>query len=276
MISYEELSKVFDMDNTLTLEYFELCDKDSNDKVYIEAHHILPKSLFPEYEKSKWNLIRLSYRDHYRTHEILPQIITNGEFKLKMLRAWWLMTTSKKSKSTSSDDYEKLRKQWSDHARESFLGDKNPMFGISMSDETKKLLSDINSGERHPRYGKEVSSETRNKIAASLLGKPQLHNRMTSETFTDYLSEHTGLKLVSEFVMASLPVTLKCQNENHPAFSARPSLVIFENYGCKYCSGHTKLVEVGGIRYKSIASACRSLAISTTNLKNMLTFKYVT
>lgn len=276
MISYEELSQVFDMDNPLTLEYFELCSKDTDEKVYTEMHHVLPKSIYPEHAKSKWNIVRLTYKDHYRVHEVLPQIITIEEFRLKMLRAWWLMTTSKKSKSISGDDYEELRKRWSDHARESFIGEKNPMFGVSMSDETKKILSDINSGEKHPKYGKEVSVETRNKIAMRLLGKPQFHNRVTLESFKKYLEDNTDLQLVSEFVMGSLPVTLRCKNKNHPVFQARPSLVVFENYGCKYCSGHTKLVEVGGIRYKSIASACRSLAISTTNLKNMPTFKYVT
>jgi hypothetical protein len=38
---------------------------------YTENHHILPKCLFPEYVKSKWNMIRLKAYDHYHAHYLL-------------------------------------------------------------------------------------------------------------------------------------------------------------------------------------------------------------
>jgi hypothetical protein len=41
-----------------------------NTKHY-HKHHILPKSLFPEYEHDQDNLIKLSYRLHYIAHYIL-------------------------------------------------------------------------------------------------------------------------------------------------------------------------------------------------------------
>lgn len=43
-----------------------------------EIHHILPKSLFPEYEKEKNNLIKLSYRAHYIAHYLLSKIYKNS------------------------------------------------------------------------------------------------------------------------------------------------------------------------------------------------------
>lgn len=40
---------------------------------YIERHHILPKSLFPEFAKVKANIIKLSAGDHFRAHMILAK-----------------------------------------------------------------------------------------------------------------------------------------------------------------------------------------------------------
>ena len=51
------------------LKYAETHDY-SNTKHY-HKHHILPKSLFPEYEHDQDNLIKLSYRLHYIAHYIL-------------------------------------------------------------------------------------------------------------------------------------------------------------------------------------------------------------
>lgn len=38
---------------------------------YTEVHHIVPKSLAPEFEMESWNLVRLSYREHFLAHFLL-------------------------------------------------------------------------------------------------------------------------------------------------------------------------------------------------------------
>lgn len=38
-------------------------------------HHILPKSLYPEYKKEKWNLIKVSVKAHYILHHILARAL---------------------------------------------------------------------------------------------------------------------------------------------------------------------------------------------------------
>lgn len=38
---------------------------------YVEKHHILPSSIFPEYKKEAWNIVELSAREHYIAHYIL-------------------------------------------------------------------------------------------------------------------------------------------------------------------------------------------------------------
>lgn len=40
-------------------------------EVYTEQHHILPKALFPEYEKCSWNRVKLLAYDHYVAHYLL-------------------------------------------------------------------------------------------------------------------------------------------------------------------------------------------------------------
>lgn len=39
----------------------------------IEKHHILPRKVFPEFEKEKWNLIPLTLREHFIAHYILAK-----------------------------------------------------------------------------------------------------------------------------------------------------------------------------------------------------------
>lgn len=110
MITYEELIKVFDLDNPLTLEYFELCSKDTDEPKYFEKHHILPRSMFQEYIKEPWNIVRLSYRQHYKAHEILPQICIKDEHKIKMVDSWKITCHNKITRDfISVENYELLK-----------------------------------------------------------------------------------------------------------------------------------------------------------------------
>ena len=48
--------------------------KDSSEYVYYENHHIIPKSLFPEYSNLKenpWNSVLLTAREHYLIHALI-------------------------------------------------------------------------------------------------------------------------------------------------------------------------------------------------------------
>lgn len=41
------------------------------DKTYTEKHHILDRASFPQFKKSKWNIVELDYLDHIYVHELL-------------------------------------------------------------------------------------------------------------------------------------------------------------------------------------------------------------
>ncbi|MDR0676487.1 MAG: hypothetical protein LBF97_05560, partial [Elusimicrobiota bacterium] len=49
---------------------------------YYENHHILPKSLFPLWEKRKSNLVLLTAREHFFCHQLLNKIYSGEKMLL--------------------------------------------------------------------------------------------------------------------------------------------------------------------------------------------------
>lgn len=85
----------------LTLKYLEICSKDTEEEDF-EIHHILPRSIFPEFIAAEWNLVKLSYAEHYVAHEILPKICLNERDEYKMLYAWNFINGLRKGEYISS------------------------------------------------------------------------------------------------------------------------------------------------------------------------------
>lgn len=127
-------------DNELTARYFEICSLVYEGKG--EKHHILPRSMWPEYEFCDWNLVNLSVEDHYKVHEILPQVCLQDFDRQNMLFAWNMLNGKVKG-LYGSESVERLRQM----RIESLRGEGNPMFG------TKGALS--------PNYGKKLDDETK-------------------------------------------------------------------------------------------------------------------
>lgn len=127
-------------DNELTARYFEICSLTYEGKG--EKHHILPRSMWPEYEFCDWNLVNLSVEDHYKVHEILPQVCLQDFDRQNMLFAWNMLNGKVKG-LYGSESVERLRQM----RIESLRGEGNPMFG------TKGALS--------PNYGKKLDDETK-------------------------------------------------------------------------------------------------------------------
>ena len=72
-------------------EYIRFClDKKTIPKKGLtQRHHILPKSLFPEYKsfKNSWNIVNLTNEDHYIAHFILAEFSQHPS----MISAWYAM-----------------------------------------------------------------------------------------------------------------------------------------------------------------------------------------
>ena len=104
-------------------EYISFCvDKDLKEKIKhkSEHHHILLKSLFPEYKnlsQNPWNGVHLLHRDHYIAHSLLVEAIDSH----KVSSAWALMNEknikvgkiSKPEQILGPDKYATLRAECS-------------------------------------------------------------------------------------------------------------------------------------------------------------------
>lgn len=83
--------------------------------IYYEEHHILPKSLFPEYVNNKDNKVLLLPQEHYTAHKLLIDIFPGQ----KMAHAFWRMTCCTKGKRIiTSEDYALARKLNSEYVKD--------------------------------------------------------------------------------------------------------------------------------------------------------------
>lgn len=85
------------------LDFIYSCDESKCE----EKHHILPKSLFPEFtnlKKYDWNMRQLTYVEHLESHKLLYHSLKH---KKEMTYAFWLMATI--HKNLSSEEYEFLK-----------------------------------------------------------------------------------------------------------------------------------------------------------------------
>ena len=62
--------------------------------VYYEQHHILPKSLYPDFRLHKENLVLLTAREHFIAHKLLTEIFPIQS----MFYAYWRMCCCNREK----------------------------------------------------------------------------------------------------------------------------------------------------------------------------------
>lgn len=150
---------------------------------YVEKHHIIPKCLGGNDEKS--NLAALTAREHFICHRLLTKMV-DITFRHKLVYAAWQLCRSSKHKhlKITSRTYETLRtelsatytgvkrKPFSDEWRANMskraIGDRNNMYGKKHRVESIEKMS-INrkgkcSGEDNPFFGKTHSRSTVDKI----------------------------------------------------------------------------------------------------------------
>lgn len=116
---------------------------------YYEAHHILPKSLFPLWAKKKSNLVLLTAREHFFCHQLLCKIYPCKEMQMAIVAFY---TRPNADYKIASREYEKLKKLNAELSRNRMLGVKkkpesveksaNTRRGVKRIEEAKKLMSD--------------------------------------------------------------------------------------------------------------------------------------
>lgn len=138
-------------------------------EVYVERHHIIPKSLGGD--NTKFNLVSLTAREHFICHLLLPRM-TTGVHKQKMTFAAWALTMKKDitDKKISNRTYQKLKEERAKLLR-----------GKSMSEKQRLNLIKVNTGKpcseekkakiREARKLQITTEETKIKMSKARIGK---------------------------------------------------------------------------------------------------------
>nr|CAK6597785.1 homing endonuclease [Klebsiella phage vB_Ko_K5lambda5] len=100
-----------------------------------EKHHILPVSLFPEYTKSSFNIVKLPYRVHYIVHLCLALALPGTS----MVNA--VMILRRADRKVNSHLFAKMRKKFAQRLSETNRGENNPMYGTKRSNVAKEMTS---------------------------------------------------------------------------------------------------------------------------------------
>lgn len=191
------------VDNEVTELYFQICSKQHTGAG--EKHHVLPVSMFPEYRRAKWNIVKLTYQDHYKVHEILPLICIFEADINKMARAWNIMCHSSKCTGLVTPElYEELKQLRSNsqsgknNPMWGRCGELNPKFGYITSEETKKKQSEAKLGELNSGFGVKWGAARVEKASLALMGdKNPMFGRLGNKNplYGKSLSEETKYKI---------------------------------------------------------------------------------
>jgi hypothetical protein len=161
-----------------------------------EHHHVLPKSLWPEYQKLSihdWNGAHITHKEHFICHWLLTKMVS-GTDKIPIYHAfhWMSVSSPTHSRRYTSKQYS-IAKQYLSLARKERLKDKtNPFisrkgpsnhnWGRKHSAETKMLQRISKLGDGNPAKRDDV----RKKISDSLLSHYKTHeNPFKHKTHSD-------------------------------------------------------------------------------------------
>lgn len=123
------------------------------DGIYYESHHILPKSLFPNWKDRDSNQVLLTAREHLFCHLLLVKIYPKSH---EMWSALWFMSSKSKSNKCnypklSLREYERIKIAYAKSNSEHLKGKKNPNMARSFSEETLKLIGEKNKGNTNTK-----------------------------------------------------------------------------------------------------------------------------
>jgi hypothetical protein len=182
---------------------------EKNTTVYTEKHHIIPKSLGGS--NSKENLVRLTAREHFMCHLLLPEF-TEGRNQHKMKKALWAMINLKSEKRHKRDYrivarmYETLRQEIVKIQSENYIGEGNPFYGKTHSEETRQKLRD-----------REISENT--KALMSLAHKATYADGRPGTFLNKHHSEESKLQMAISARNRKVKVKWKPGRKRSPKFT---------------------------------------------------------
>lgn len=210
------------LQNKYTKWYFSIIEKARSQiltkETYLEKHHIIPKGCggddIPE------NRVRLTAKEHYLCHRLLPKMLINKTHQRNMMYALHRIVYATnsyhkgKQKYFSARHYDVARKAASqahskkvvsEETRKKMSLAKQNMSqetkdkirlartGVTMSQETKDKIRKANIGKPSPNKGKELSEEWKKKLSESTKGSKK--SEEIKQKMRKPKSEETRLKM---------------------------------------------------------------------------------
>lgn len=167
--------------------YFAIIDKAKTEQhEYYEKHHIIPKCVGGTNKKS--NLVKLSARQHYLCHLLLPHMVDDKRQKYKFVCAFNYLNNTKKKYTNryTSKLYETHKLSLSQFLSEKFSGEGNPMHGRKHSEETLKKISIANSISRLTEEGRRKKSEYMKQHQFQPMNNPEYVEKMINKISKKY------------------------------------------------------------------------------------------
>lgn len=140
--------------------------RDLPKNIYTEKHHIIPKSLGGTNDLT--NLVRLTAREHFICHLLLPKMVT-GIHKRNMSFALWSIITM--DHSTSRTRYKITSRMFQTIKIQVAQAKSDLHKGKIVSDETRKKMSESRKKHSGPNKGKVMSDEQKKKLSNAHTGK---------------------------------------------------------------------------------------------------------
>lgn len=165
------------------ISYAKSQNRFKGDGNYYERHHILPKSLFPNWVKRKSNIVLLTAREHFFCHKLLEKIYPNSN----MFLALWILANDRQNNSCSSREYQKLKERYyitEDHKANSIAATKASWADpekraerIRKIKEARALQKNLATGHRSAESRKNISDGTK-----AAMQNPELRKHLSETT----------------------------------------------------------------------------------------------
>ena len=138
----------------------------TEDLVYFEKHHILPKSLGGK--NNKENLVNLTAREHFICYRLLTKMVSTTKHKYQMWNAFSCMlyreNSSQQRYQISSKKFETIKKAGADIKSQLWSGENNPMYNKTHSAESREKMKIAATGRiRSDEYKENLSNSLKNK-----------------------------------------------------------------------------------------------------------------
>lgn len=155
MLTYNEFFKIFtenlkDLDLINLNAYINFVLENNNKfKDYKEAHHLLPRALFPEYEFNKDNIFKLSAGNHLEAHFLLYKLLPNDPAVVYSLNM--MVNRGRMDPHFDISSVERLLEKYKVEYEEyrvkvaKIISECNR--GRKRSDEHRKIISETNKGK---------------------------------------------------------------------------------------------------------------------------------